>query len=324
MTTAVHMVDVTRGGRLESSHLGHAVVMHADGDIVHQWGNENEIIFPRSSCKMIQALPLVRSEAGARLSSQQLALACASHIAERDHVARVDRWLADLDLDAHTLCCGPQPSRDESYAHDMIRAGEPVTRAFNWCSGKHAGFLTLTRHLNAGLDYVDPDHPVQTAVKVAFEDATEMVSPGFGIDGCSAPNHATSLVALARAMAKFAGAKDGAEVRLREAMMAHPELVAGTGQACTELMNAAKTPYAVKTGAEGVYVAILPSQKLGIAIKIIDGATRAAECVMAALLVKLGALDAENPIAKKYTAQPIINWDGLHVGDVRAAYGAFS
>lgn len=325
MPVALPMAEVTRGSVRESTHLGHAVIARADGQIVEAWGDPDIVILPRSSAKMIQALPLLESGAGADLSAEQLALACASHSGERRHIELVGHWLADLGLSEDALKCGPQPSRDPALAEEMIRSGEPVTRLFNNCSGKHTGFLMLSKYLGAGPDYVDLDHPVQKAVREAFEAVTDAPSPGFGIDGCSAPNFATTLLGLARAMAIFAAARgDGtsrerAAARLRDAMMAHPELVAGKNRACSNLMSAANQPVALKTGAEGVFVAILPDQGLGVALKICDGATRASEAAIAALLVRLGALDREHPAVSRFLDCPILNWDGLVTGAVRPA-----
>ena len=264
MRDAAPLVEITRGDILESRHFGHAVIADDRGNVIEFWGDPGKAILPRSSAKMLQALPLLESGAGAHLSSEQLALACASHSGEARHVSRVQTWLADLGLDESALICGPQSSRDRALRHQMIRDGAKVTRAYNNCSGKHTGFLTLTRHLGAGPDYVDPAHPVQQAVKAAFEETCDDQSPGFDIDGCSAPNFAIPLQGLARAMARFAtaghgsGARDTAMASLRDAMIAHPELVSGKGRACADLMVAAKGQAAVKTGAEGVFVAILP------------------------------------------------------------------
>ena len=208
----------------------------------------------------------------------------------------------------------------------MIRAGGTPCRVHNNCSGKHAGFLTLSRHLGAGPDYVAIDHPVQRAVRDAFEHLTAETSPGFGIDGCSAPNFAASLHGIARAMAYFANARGDnarstAAQSLVHAMISRPDLVAGSGRACTELMQAAAGRAAVKTGAEGVFVAILPEKGLGIALKAADGATRAAECAIAALLVRLGVLQADHPAALRRMNSVLKNWDGLPVGRMRAAPG---
>ena len=142
--------------------------------------------------------------------------------------------------------------------------------------------MTLNKHLGGDAEYVDINHPVQKAALVAFEEATGENSSGYGIDGCSAPNFATSLKGLATAVAGMATRSEGAK-RLIDAMAKHPLLVAGEGRACSELMAAIGGRVVLKTGAEGVFVAILPDQGLGVALKIEDGATRASECAIAAL-----------------------------------------
>ncbi|WP_102109096.1 asparaginase [Oceaniglobus roseus] len=323
------MVEVWRGPLLESVHAGHAVVCGADGDILAAWGDPDAVIYPRSSCKMIQALPLVESGAAAAngLASRHLALACASHQGAPLHVAEVTAWLKAIGKADRDLRCGTEISRDDDLRIAMIRADEAPCQIHNNCSGKHTGFLTLTRHLGAGPEYVDPSHPVQKAVRAAHEEVTGMESPGFGIDGCSAPNFATTVHGLARAMAAFAAARKGQGARadameaLRNAMAAHPELVAGEGRACTELMRAMGKGIAIKTGAEGVFVGMLPEQRIGFALKIADGATRASECATAALLSALGVLDRSGAAARKRLDAPILNRAGLEVGMVRAAPG---
>ncbi len=240
------------------------------------------------------------------------------------------RWVAGWRIWGWTStrsAAGHRFSRNPELRDQMIRTGEPVTRLFNNCSGKHAGFLTVARHIGAGLDYVDPENPVQKQVREAFEDMCGEDSPGFGIDGCSAPNFAASLKGIARAMARYAvagqgsGARDGAAARLRDAMMEHPELVSGKGRACAHLMHAAGGRAAIKTGAEGFYTAILPEQGLGVALKVADGATRASEIAIAAILVRLGVLEPKDPVVAEFLHRPILNWDGLKTGFERPAAG---
>ena len=322
------LVEIWRGPFMESQHLGHAVICNTAGEVVESWGNADEVILPRSSAKMLQALPLVESGAAdaAGLNPSHLALACASHEGAAIHTDPVAKWLAEMGLGAGDLCCGPQFPRDKAAKKDLICSGDAACKIHNNCSGKHAGFLTLARHMGADLkDYVAHDHPVQQAAKLAFEEVTGMDSPGFGIDGCSAPNHATTLTGMARAMAAFAGAVEGrsvrdtAMVRLREAMMAHPDLVAGEGRACTELMRAMPGQVAVKTGAEAFFIAILPGQGLGVALKINDGATRASECAIAAILARLGVADPADPLVKKRLNPRVLNFAGQDTGEIRPA-----
>lgn len=327
MTDPVRMVELWRGGLLESWHLGHAAIWSADTGLVDAWGDPEAVIFPRSSCKMIQALPLLETGAGEALSVERLALACASHQGAALHTGLVARWLGDLGIDENDLRCGAHMPADSAERDRLIRAHEQPCQIHNNCSGKHAGFLMLSRHLKAGPEYVRPDHPVQQAIRQAFEEVTGETSPGFGIDGCSAPNFATSVAGLARAMAFFAAAPSGrgvrerAAARLVDAMIERPDLVAGEGRACTELMRAMRGRAAIKTGAEAVFVAIVPEQRLGIALKIVDGSTRASEAAIAALLVRLGLLDAEHPATLKRLNAVQANWRGVETGVLRAAPG---
>jgi L-asparaginase II len=320
-TGAVPLIGLWRGDLLESAHLGHAVICNAQGDVVESWGDPQMLIYPRSSCKMIQALPLLESGAGRGLGAEHLALACASHQGAAAHTARVDRWLSDMNLSEADLRCGPQDPADRAERDRLICSGDASCQLHNNCSGKHAGFLMLNRHLGGDAEYVDPAHPVQIAVRQAFEEVTDTPSPAYGIDGCSAPNFATPLRALGAAMARFAAARDSGDSRaramvaLRDAMTAHPDLVAGEGRACTELMRAMGGQVAIKTGAEAVFVAILPKQGLGIALKIVDGSVRASEAAIVALLVRLGVLDPADPTAQRYLG-PQLNRRGVVTGHV--------
>ena len=329
MGSAVGMVELWRGGLLESTHRGHAVICDDTGSIVQSWGDPDRIIFSRSSCKMLQALPLIETGAADAygLTDAHLAFACASHQGEAKHVDMARRWLAGLGLAETDLRCGAHEPYDHPERDRLIKSDEAPCQLHNNCSGKHSGFLTVTKHLKAGPEYVDIDHPLQRAVKAAFEEVTDETSPGYGIDGCSAPNFAGSVGGLARAMAKFASASDTGNTRSRamnrltRSMAAHPDLVAGDGRACTELMRAMDGRVALKTGAEAVYVAIVPERRMGVAIKIEDGNARASEAALVAILTQMGVLDRNHPMAQKRLPAPQINVRGRRTGELRLAQG---
>lgn len=168
---------------------------------------------------------------------------------------------------------------------------------------------------------------MQRAVRAAFEEMTGAASPGYGIDGCSAPNFATTMHGLAWAMARMAdparlgATRAAAAERLVAAMVSHPLLVAGEGRACSELMDAAGGAVAIKTGAEGVFVAIWPEKGLGLAIKIEDGTTRASECAVATLLTRMGAVKAADPAVIRRMTPVITNRRGLVCGEIAPAAG---
>jgi len=313
---------------LESTHLGHAVICDSTG-VVEVWGDPAAIIFPRSSCKMIQALPLIETGAAdaVGLTDAHLAFACASHQGEARHVKLAGDWLTTLGLAEPDLRCGAHEPYDRDERNRLIKNDTSPCQLHNNCSGKHCGFLTVTRHIKAGPDYVEVDHPLQRAIRQATEEVTGETVAGYGIDGCSAPNFAVSVTGLACAMAKFAaatgsgGARDRAMYRLTRAMATYPELVAGEGRACTELMRAMGGRVSLKTGAEAVFVAILPEQGLGMALKITDGGTRGAEAAITALLIRAGVLDANHPAALKRLGGKQTNWRGRETGTIRSAPG---
>jgi L-asparaginase II len=326
------LVEVTRGGIVESGHRGAVAIADGTGRVVAQIGDIERRVFPRSAIKMIQALPLVESGAAdaVSLSDEHLALACASHSGEPMHVGRIGAWLGHIGAQDGDLICGAHFPYGEAARDAMVRGGETPRHVHNNCSGKHAGFLTLARHLGAPFaGYVDPHHPVQLAVMDAVA-AAAGVPVGYwttGVDGCSAPNFAMPLHLWASAQARLATGqglpplKARAASRLAAAVRANPELMSGTGRACAQFVRATEGRAIVKTGAEGVFTALLPDRGLGLALKIDDGATRASETLMAACLVMLGVLDPDHPAALAHLAAPVTNWAGETVGERRITPG---
>jgi L-asparaginase II len=331
------LVEAWRGPLVESRHCGAVAVADADGKLVLSVGDVAVPVFPRSAVKALQALALVESGAADRcgLSDEELALACASHSGEPAHVEGVIRVLAKTGLDASALACGTHWPVSHPAAFALAKMGAP-SALHNNCSGKHAGFLCLACAM--GIDHVGywrPEHPVQQKVRGVLEDMTGTVlgSNQCAVDGCSVPTWATPLRNLARAFAKF-GAGHGlareranAAARLRAACTQHPWYVAGTGRFCTEIMTLLGERVFVKTGAEGVYCGALPQLGLGIAIKCNDGAGRAAETVMAAVITRFLPLEAaERETLARFVTPPLRNWSGIEVGALKVteALAAFS
>ncbi len=322
------LAEVWRGEFLECVHRGTAVVATPSGEVVEAWGDPGRVILPRSSCKIIQALPLVESGAAdaAGLGAEQLALACASHKGAAVHTGLASRWLSELGMGETDLRCGVHLPNDPEARHSLRAHGTEPDQFHNNCSGKHCGFLTANRHLGGGPEYIDPEHPLQKAVRLATEEVTGETVSGYAIDGCSAPNFAVSLRGLATAMARFAtpeasftGARASAARRLRDAMAAHPVLVSGEGGGTTRMIRACRGLAVVKTGAEAMYIAILPEKGLGIALKIDDGNKRGSEAAIAALLARYGALDKGDPVYTALADAPTLNCRGFAHGHLRAA-----
>ncbi len=325
------LVETTRGDMVESRHRGIAAVVDPAGKVVMSWGDVDTPVYARSAIKPLQALPLIESGAAEALGlgAEELALACASHGGESSHVATVTAWLARAGLSVADLECGAHPPSHAPSAAALLRAGSEPTAVHNNCSGKHTGMLCTARHLGeetAG--YVRFSHPVQQRILGLLEMmcGVDLSAAPRGIDGCSIPVIAIPVGNIALGMAKLAdpaelpSARAAAARRIVGAMTTAPQMVAGTGRFCTAVMQVTGGDAAIKKGAEGVYCAALPGLGLGVALKIQDGATRAAEVAMATILTKLGVLDETRraQLADRLTV-PLHNWNGIHVGDVRAS-----
>ncbi len=332
------LVHALRGSATESVHRGAVAVIDADGTVHTQWGDIDRPIFPRSAVKVLQALPLVESGAAERwqLSDAELALSCASHGGEAAHARTAAAMLAKAGVDVAALECGAHWPYHDGAIKALAAAGTEPSALHNNCSGKHAGFVCLGCLMAGDKDrrafisgYVLPDHPVMREVTAALQAATghDLKHTPVGTDGCSIPTFAVPLRHLARAFARVGtgvGLSDGhqrAARRLRAAVAAAPDMVAGTGRFDSRVMALLGERVFCKVGAEGVYCAALPEQGLGVAVKMDDGNNaRACEVVMAALITRLVTLsDAEHRFMADLADLKLSNWNGIEVGRLRAA-----
>jgi L-asparaginase II len=328
MSTGPVVIEVTRGPIVESRHEGIAAVVKPDGTVVAAWGDIDARVLPRSANKPIQAMAFVESGAVERfgLSDAHIALACASHNGEPRHVGTVRSWLKKVGLDEADLECGTHPPRLLASIEALVREGATPTAAFNNCSGKHSGFLTTAvQHGEPTKGYIKYDHPVQRRLRAIMTDLCGSNADDFayGTDGCGIPTLATPLKSLARAMANMAepsrlsNKRAEAATRIRAAINAEPFMMAGTGRFCTRINAALPGTAQIKAGAEGVFCGMLPTLGLGVAIKMWDGAGRAAEVAMATLLGDLGVLPADQ--REELLHPPVKNVVGLLVGEMRPA-----
>ncbi|MFT7723264.1 MAG: asparaginase [Roseateles sp.] len=336
MTSPV-LVEVLRGGTVESRHTGALAIVDAAGAVHTALGDIDRPVFPRSAVKLLQALPLVAGGAADAfgLDDAELALACASHSGEPAHVATAAGLLARLGLTADALECGTQWPGREPVLRAMAARGEAVTPLHNNCSGKHAGFVCVACLMAraAGAEpaafargYVAAAHPVMREVSAALSLATgvDVERAPRGTDGCSIPTFALPLRALALAFAR-AGTGQGlpdaharAARRLRRAVAAAPFMVAGSDRFDTRVATAFGERLFCKIGAEGMYCAALPELGLGVALKIDDGAARAAEAAMATVAQAL--LRSGHEVLRAASHAVLRNWRGTEVGALRPAF----
>jgi len=321
-------VEVTRGGVPESRHRVHVAVVDAGGRLRASAGDPDLVTFFRSAAKPLQALPLVEDSAFDRygLSPAELALCCGSHSGSAEHTAVAARILEKAAVTSDALACGPHPPFDDEARRKLEEARLEPGRLHNNCSGKHAGMMMLARaHGWDPAEYHRPEHPVQQRLLVEVARWTQMPVEAIALatDGCGVPCFALPLRQMALSFASFAAAVRAGEPSptvVFEAMTAHPEMVAGEGRICTELMRQAGGRLFAKVGAEGVYCVGVPGAELGIALKVEDGAARAVAPAILGVLRELDLISEDDYGALHHHAYPeLLNTRGEPVGQVRPA-----
>src|SRR5258708_21751790 len=290
-------VEQRRGTIVESRHHVHVAVVDGEGLLVAQAGDPDLVTFWRSAAKPFQALPLVTDGVAERfgLTREMLAIACASHSSEPSQVQLVRDFLAKIGCSERDLLCGPHPPLSDRVAKDYEARGVRLTAVYSNCSGKHAAMLGLARYHDWPTEfYARLEHPVQQRclAEVSRWSDVPVERVGVAVDGCGVACFAIPLRHMALAYARL-GSGESAVVaaganRITEAMLRHPELVAGEGRPCTDMMRAHPGRVITKVGADGVYSALLTQERLGVALKGEDGHGASAALAMAAGVGDLG------------------------------------
>ena len=328
------MVQVIRGGRIESVHHGSYVLMQA-GEIVAQAGDPQRLTYYRSCSKPFQSMAAVTTGAADRfgLDAAMLAIGAGSHNAEPEQLATVRRMLGCLGLEASTLGCGGHWSLDPETARTQIQerdgATGPLSRLWSNCSGNHAAMLAATLALGAPVGtYLDAAHPAQVEITRILAAFTELALEdiAMAVDGCGAPVHGVPLSAVARSMMNLGrpealpdDLRAGA-TRIVAAMHTHPDMVAGVRRFDTDLMRTASLTLVAKAGAEGVHGTCVPKLGLGLAVKVEDGSDRGYRHVVIEVLRRHGALtDDEAAALRQLHGETLTNWEGAAVGHLEVA-----
>jgi L-asparaginase II len=332
------VVELSRGGRVESIHHGAVAVADPSGALYARWGDAEVVTYLRSSAKPFQALALLESGAADHyeLSPEQIAVICASHSGTDEHVRVVSSIQKRVGFTEADLRCGVHPPFHRETAQRMKEQGlEPTPNRHN-CSGKHTGMLTLASFLGEPLDdYINPEHPIQVQIRNTFAEmcGLEPGSVGLGIDGCSAPVFAVPMIAAATAFARLMDPSELSPERASACrdvvsdMTSHPIMVAGPDRFDTRLMGTTAGRVLAKGGAEayqglGIRSGILSPEApaLGVAIKIADGdrGDRARPTVALSVLQQLGVLSEEEIAAvAEFGARDLTNYRGVKVGQIR-------
>lgn len=318
------LVESTRGSLVESSHSVSVIVLDHSGAQVAAAGDPDQLTFWRSAAKPFQLLPLLESGGVShyRLDQEMVALACGSHNAEPGHRRVALRWLERAGVSESALHCGGHPSLWPKLAEEMIREQVTPTPLWSNCSGKHAAFLAQALLHQWPIEgYCERDHPVQQRVAESISRWTDLPSDQlhWGVDGCTAPAVALPLRAMARAWVALGCSTAAAPTLIREAMIAHPEMVGGSERLDTALMKAWSGKLIAKIGADGVYSAALPGLGLGLALKVSDGDMHSASLALVEVLRSLTRRYGRNqewPLedVARWVEPPINNTRGVQVG----------
>jgi L-asparaginase II len=323
---------VLRGAGIDAVHCAAIAVVDGSSRLTHRLGDPEQAFFSRSSIKPLQALPLVEKGGLERFGfdARALALCTASHNGSDLQRMLVLGTLQKLGLDETALQCGTGVPAQLTLFGKYPEHGEERDPLRHNCSGKHSGFLALALLLGQPTDsYLDPAGPTQRAVRQAVADACEVDAASLvtGIDGCSAPNYAMPLLSLAAGFKNLATADastptGAARARVRQAMLEHPLLVSGERRLDYALSTAFPDRVVAKGGAEAIQLLAFAEPALGIAIKVVDGSSRALGPIVVETLKQLGLIDdmARFPTLQRYETPSVTNARGLETGRVCAEF----
>ena len=332
MNVSPRLLLVLRGQEEESFHCGRVVVATTTGETVLAIGDADAPVFPRSAIKPMQALPLVASGAAETfgLTDAEIALACGSHVGSPLHVATAQSILEKIGLSCDALECGVHWPLDSVEARALAARGEEPTVLHNNCSGKHCGFLAVG--VRRGLDvggYTKASHPIMREVTDAISLLTGVTlnEAQACVDGCAIPAFSVPLVSVATGFARLGTGEGLSPVfarsvgRIRSAIAQNPIMLSGEGRFDTCVTAECQGEVFVKSGAEGVMAASIPALGYGLAVKIDDGAHRAATAVMAELLsyvLQKHSLVSAKAMEKLkgHACFQLKNWNGATVGSV--------
>lgn len=326
MPAHVPITVVHRGGHPELVHCGSVAVVDAQGTLLAHAGDITSPMFTRSALKPFQAMPLIARHADRyRLTPRETALLCASHNGADKHTEGVTDLLARAGASPAQLACGSHVPYLFAATGRVPAANQRFTPLHHNCSGKHTGMLMLAAAERWPLTgYLDATHPVQQAIQASVTHFTGVAADALvmGVDGCSAPNFAVPLPALAHAFARLTLTEpdpvysDGPR-RIATAMAQHPEMVSGQGRSDLALATAGRGDWVCKVGADGVQTIASRSRRVALAAKIGDGNPKALMVAVVSVLDQLGWLDDDARTAlAEFSPQPMKNAAGLDVGQM--------
>lgn len=322
------IVVFTRGNLAESTHYGSVCVVKHSGEKIFEFGDPTSPVFLRSTLKPIQALALFSSSAVKKfgLNRKAIAIGCASHIGGSIHREVVQNILDLIGEKKEKLQCGVHWPIDREAVKELYLSNKKPDSLFHNCSGKHVCFLATTKALGEDLDgYLDPESPTQKEIRKIIETFTSDTNLHLGIDGCSAPNYATSLYSGALSLSRFAA---GSIPEYREScteiitsLAENPELLRGKDHFDSIITKRLAGFGFSKVGAEGVLALAIRvrGEGYGVLIKISDGdpSHRAGFAVALNLLERFKLMSNIEDLKPKFGERNIFNAANKVTGEIK-------
>ena len=316
------LVTISRSGYIESEHFGCGAIVDSDGKILKEWGDSSQLIFPRSALKPIQSLNLYKDGYidKANLTEKQIAFSTSSHFAEDIHQELINDWLKNLNLDESMLACGedwPWQLHNKFKAYDKYKKRRKI---FHNCSGKHCAHLAVSVERDLPINnYNSQLHPLQKELFDLIENLSEFKINQIGVDGCTLPNPMLPINKFGYLLAKFTDYKKidnlgSVAKKIFEACVNEPDYAGGAESDNSLLTKLFNKRVFFKNGAEGVFLAIIPENKVSIVVKILDGSARAAATAIAGMISELDLMDKSK--LETYLNRTISNSIDQTVGNI--------
>ena len=322
-------VEVFRGQNVESSHYVKAIVINSKDKVIYSTNNGKDFIYPRSSIKIFQSIPLILSGAAGHynLNDKQIALSASSHFGEKMHIKYLSKWLKKIKIKENLLRCGVHNPLNIESSNKLLMSGKKSSELYNNCSGKHLGMITTCMYKNYSINnYVNLNHPIQKEILSILESFTETkVKNKFkSIDGCTLPQYAFSIESLTLAMLKvscFNKLQSDISLCLNKLLYCitnNPFFIGGSNRFDSELIKITKGRIFCKQGAEGVLLFSDMKNKYGGVLKVKDGNNRAIPAATLSLLKKIGSLNInELNKLKKWNPEILFNHSNKKVGMIK-------
>ena len=319
---------ITRGKIVESTHKSKCIIKDYNYKTIFSTNNDNDIVYPRSAIKVFQAIPFIRSKAHQKfnLSNKQIAIACASHCGEKEHLAVLEKWIKKIKIKKKLLQCGIHNPLNSESSNKLLLSGKKPDQLHNNCAGKHLAMISGCINQNMNVDkYLELKHPYQKMIRSCLEDFTEtkILKSQIGVDGCSAPQYAFPLKNLSIAMInliknykKIGNYSDEIKVLLNAIAM-NPQLTGSKSIYPSQLMSATNGKIFSKGGAEGILLFAHKEKGIGGIIKVNDGNERALPSIANQIFKELKILNnSELRKLSKWSDEKIFNHAKKNIGKI--------